>query len=244
MSFVQNWFGKECNIEVVKSIKENYLEPENTDLLSGKDLNEEIMKTPAMTKTMKSQDLGLKIVQHNLGASASACVNTLGVIRNEKTIPKNVKKALATHITNALIMQAKCMQDITFVRKNIVKPALNIKYADHMVLMQHHDDKKLFGSDLAKDIKEIEENSKASKEIGRVTTGFTPNTHPYLRGRGNFTARYRGQYRGNFLGRNVRPYQRFQRGGYQNQAQYQGYQPHNMGYQKHQTKGQTPKKHQ
>ena len=47
--FVDKWFGMECDTENVKIIKEKYLEPENTILLSGKELNEEIQKTTALS---------------------------------------------------------------------------------------------------------------------------------------------------------------------------------------------------
>ena len=41
---MQNWFGHECDMDILKKIKEKYPEPDNTDLLSGKDLNEEIFE--------------------------------------------------------------------------------------------------------------------------------------------------------------------------------------------------------
>ena len=207
--FVNHHFGNECDSETIKTIKEKYLEPENTFLLSGKDLNEEIQKTSAVNKTMKSRDFSLKIVQHNIGASATACIQSLDKIKSDEKIPKETKQHLAQTICDALVLQAKCMQDLSVTRMQLLKPALNRKFADQLVTLRHHDDKELFGKELSKSIKEIEDTSKATQDIGRYVAPYQSGKYtPTMRGRGYNRYHSRGFLaRTNGRGRAYRGYQ-------------------------------------
>ena len=55
--------------------------------------------------------MSLKIVQHNLGASATACIRiqTIDLIKQDKHIHKDTKQSISKAIDDALILQAKYM---------------------------------------------------------------------------------------------------------------------------------------
>ena len=149
---------------------------------------------------MKSKDFSLKLIQHNIGASATACIQSLDNIKNDKKIPQEIKQKLAQTICDALVLNAKCMQDISCVRMQLIKPALNHKFADQLIMLRHHDSKQLFGNDLAKDIKEIDEATKATRDLGRMNTTYSNSRSPTNANRGRgYNPRFQG--RGGFYGR-------------------------------------------
>ena len=213
LEFVNRYFGKECTIDMVKKVKSNYLEPENTNLLSGKDVNPEIDN--ALQRPMKRRDLSIKIVQHNLGAAATATIKSMTKLKQSTSIPDDIRSDLAKINTDALVLLAKSMHDLTIIRKQLVKAALNPKYADQLVAKSTYESKLLFGDNLGATIKSIEDTSSATSNI----TKYVP------RGRGYNNSSY-GRYtpRGSrpFLGRG-RPYYR--------RGQSHNYQPMHYGNQ-------------
>ncbi len=130
-------------------------------------------------------------------------------------------------------MTAKVMDDLSIMRRHLIKPYLNRKYAS--LASQKTYDKMLFGSDLAKSLKEAEDYSKATKDLGKnyQQNNFSPNFRPYgqrisnLRGtnRGAYGNAYATSYAGSYNSGYTRPFLVRGRGQYR-RGQSRDYIPH------------------
>ena len=213
LKFVNNIFGQELDSDHVNEIKERFPEPENTELLSGKHVNPEINRV--VPKYAKRRDYLLKMVQHNVGVTATSGLKALDDIKTSKVIPKNEKSKICKSVCDTIVMSAKVMDDLSIMRRHLIKPYLNKKYAS--LASQKTYDKFLFGSNLPKSLKEAEDYSHATKDLGKTyqqnsytqnsyQSGYRPygnrgsnNRGGYQRGYNNysrpFLPRGRGQYR-------------------------------------------------
>lgn len=229
---MDNIFGKELDKNHVNEIKDRFPEPENTDLLSGKNVNSEIFKV--IPKYSKKRDYLLKMIQHNVGVTATSGLKVLDDIKSSKVIPKSEKSKLCQSVCDSVVMSAKVMDDLSVMRRHLIKPYLNTKYAS--LPSQKSYDKLLFGNDLPKSLKDAEEYSKATKDLGKnyAQSNYNPNFRSYA----NKTSNLRGNQRGAYNTGYSRPFLARGRGQYRGGPQ-RGYNP-NYQNQFYQTKN--PKK--
>ena len=215
LKFLKQNYSQECDPNLVANIKNKYLEPENTDLLSGKTLNPEINKI--VSKYARKQDYYMKMIQHNVGVSGTIGFKALEEIKSNKEMPKSVKVQMSKILCDMIIVNAKIMDDMSVMRRQMIKPNLNRKYMD--LATQKSYGKYLFGDELTKSLKEVEDSSRATKDLGR----YIPPYQSYPSQQPNYPQQFRGNYgsrnfRGRFLARGRPVYRR----GYIPQNYYRG----------------------
>ena len=109
---VDNWFGQDCDTDYIKKLKDCYAEPENTDQLSGKDMNSEIYRT--LPEPKRTNDFWLKSVQTNVCTSAIANFRAIDLLlENKKDIRPDLLSTLCKHVSSAAKLTAKASSDIT-----------------------------------------------------------------------------------------------------------------------------------
>ena len=207
MPLVENFFNKEPNAEIIKTIKDRYPEPENCDVLSGKDVNLEIYR--GLNQFVKKRDHALKSIQAAVSTASIANLRlieeTLQLVKTNKLSRQsaNTIVKLASDSTKVL---AKGHSDISLFRKFLMRQQMEPKY--QQLCMRKTYDKLLFGKDLPKDIKDIDEESKIIKSIVRTNRYPRNNFQSYATatqsrpaGRGFLARPYRGGRRGQNRGR-------------------------------------------
>ena len=190
----------------LKTIIERYPEPENTENLSSKDINVEIYR--CLDPYVKKKDFVLKNVQGMMCTSSIANIRLIEEIANlykNKKISQQGANTLLKCASDSTKLLARAQSDISLFRKFLMKPHLQFKY--QQLCAKKTFGKNLFGDDLAKEIKDIDEESKIMKTVGkniRYKNRYEPYRNPYTqthsqRGRG-FLPRVRGA-RGNYRAR-------------------------------------------
>ena len=87
------------------------------------------------------------MMQHNVRVSAISGLKALEDIKTSKVIPRNEKSKMCKSVSDSIVMNAKVMDNLSIMRKHLINPYLNMKYAS--IASQKSYDKMLFGSDLA-----------------------------------------------------------------------------------------------
>ena len=214
---VENFFDREPDKDVAKTLKDRYPEPENVQSLSSKDINVEIYR--GLDSSVKKRDFVLKNVQGMMCTSSVAnlrIVEEVADLYKSKKISQGGANALLKYASDSTKMLARAQSDISLFRKFLMKPHLQYKYQP--LCTKRTFGKNLFGDDLAKEIKEIDEESKIMKTVsktkykqnrfepykpsyaqGQYGQGQTSQrgrgflSRPYQRGRSSYRARGRGQ---------------------------------------------------
>ena len=148
------------------------------------------------------------MIQHNVGVSAISGLKALEDIKISKVIPKSEKSKISKSVCDSIVMTAKVMDDLSIMRRHLIKPYLNKKIAS--MASQRSYDKMLFGSDLAKSLREAEDYSKATKDLGKnyAQTNYNPSYRPYIQRVASIRGFNRGAYGGIYSGYygNTRPF--------------------------------------
>lgn len=129
MPLVDNFFKKEPNPDSIKTIRDRYPEPDNCEVLSGKDVNLEIYRS--LNQFDKKRDHALKSIQ---AAVSTASVANLRLIEETLTLVKSkqLSKASANPIvklaSDSTKVLAKGHSDLSLFRKFLMKPQMEPKY--------------------------------------------------------------------------------------------------------------------
>ena len=213
MYLVENFFDREPDKDVAKTLKERYLEPENTENLSSKEVNVEIYR--CLDANVKKRDFFMKNVQGMMCTSSIAnlrMVEEISELYKNKKISHGGANALLKYASDSTKMLARAQSDISLFRKFLMKPHLQFKY--QQLCAKRTFGKHLFGNDLGKEIKEIDEESKIMKTVGK--SKFKTNRYePYKTQFSNNQQTQRGR---GFLSR---PYQRGSRQNYRSRGRGQ-----------------------
>ena len=210
MALVSKVFDKEPENAMVKSIKDKYLDPENCENLSGKTVNAEIYRN--LPAYMKKKDFCLKGIQGAIATASTAnlrLIDELASMKARGIITNEVANSLYQYACDSTKMLAKGYSDISVYRKFALKSQVQPSY--QQLCAKRTFGSMLFGNDLAKEVKNIAEESKIMRQFNKVPPQpvYAQRYHPYAdrnskngqyRGRGNFRPQY-GQYRGR-----TRPY--------------------------------------
>ena len=208
LKLVDDWFAKDVDSDYIKSLREMYVEPENTEHLSSKNMNSEIYRN--LNESVRKRDFILKAAQANITAAAVASCRMIDVLldENKDKLPKELAAALAQHVASNTKLLAKASSDISMVRKQCVKPYLDPKYS--ILCAQRCYTKNLFGEDLTKTLKEADELSKLTKSIAvpnKMSNKFRQQQYQQYKSYQQYQPQA-ARGRGSFSQRGQRPYQR------------------------------------
>ena len=89
-------------------------------------------------------------------------------IKLNKEMPKSVKVQMSKILCDMIIVNAKIMDDMSVMGRQMIKPNLTRKYMD--LATQTSNEKHLFGDELTKSLKKVEDSSRATKDLGRYST--------------------------------------------------------------------------
>lgn len=191
LMIAQNFFDKEPDDAGLKVISERYFEPENCTNLSGKSLNPELKNR--VPKSVRSRDINMKIIQQYVAAGATAnlrLIDTITDLVKGKKLDRGTGKSLIATASDSAKLLSKSYGELSLTRKKMLKPFMGKRYSSLGIKRTYGDT--LFGPDLAKEIKAIDEESKLMRGVGR---GFNSYQRPEFRGSKNGYQRGRGQFR-------------------------------------------------
>ena len=196
MHIVSKFFDTELDPAVVKTIKDRYLEPENCSNLSGKAVNVEIYR--CLNAGIRKKDFCLKGIQSAVATAAIAnlrMIDELTALCRAKQVSRTVADTLITHAADSTKVLAKGYGDISVFRKFVMKPHIQVKY--QQLCSKRTFGSSLFGDDLSKEVKTIDEESKIMRNFSRTFPGNnTQRYHPYdARAPKNWQPRGRGSFR-------------------------------------------------
>ena len=211
LHIVTDFFDKEPNTELIKEIKERYLEPENCTNLSGKSVNAEIYRE--INQYARTRDHGLRNIQCAVATAAVAnlrLVDELSDLFKRRKIDTEIAKSLMNHVSDSTKVLSKGYSDISVFRKCLMKPHVTYKY--QQLCSKRTYGNSLFGDDLGKEIKEIDEQSKIMKRFNKSNPAYGSQQYRYkpysdhrfsdyrppkngMRGRGTYRPSY-SQFRG------------------------------------------------
>ena len=205
MNIVSGFFDKEPDSKVIKTIKDRYLIPENCENLSGKEVNVEIYR--GLNSHIRKKDFCLKGIQNAVSTAAIAnlrLIDDVSRLYKEHNINHAARNKLLQLSCDAAKVLAKGYADISVFRKFVMRPHIQQKY--QQLCTKRTYGPSLFGTDLAKEVKTIDEESKIMRHLGRPQHSQSFNSqhryHPYQsdarfskngaqRGRGAFRPQYR-----------------------------------------------------
>ena len=209
MILVKSFFEKEPETGMFKTIIERYPEPDNAAILSSKNLNSEIYRN--INKFTKTRDLKARSIQSGI---TTACIANLRLVDELTKLHKLGKlkddkfKSLLQLASDSTKLMAKSSSDLSLFRKSLLRPHVQPKY--QMLCGTRTAGPTLFGSDLAKEVKAIDDESKIMRQLNKPQNAYhqrfdrSGSKNWQARGRGYFRPQY-GQNRGKqrqFRGRN------------------------------------------
>ena len=216
-----NFFDKEPDNSQLKTLKDKYLEPENCTNLSAKQVNSEIFRF--LNPNIKKKDFCLKVIQGAVSTAATAnlqLIDEFAALKRDSNVGSERITTMFQKACDATKLLSKAYADLSVFRKFIMRPHIQSSY--QQLCAKRTYGQFLFGDDLAKEVKSIDDESKIMRQFNRPNSNFYRYSHPdsraskngLHRGRGQFRPQF-GQYRHQFSqyrGRN-RPYRA--RGGRQ-----------------------------
>ena len=133
---------------------EKYITPDNCEALSVPKVNLTIWEN--LKSTTRAKDARLQKVQKALMRGITAFARSVDGTQ------------LSDTQQDALALLSSANYELNCVRKEFIRPEINPKYA-HLCKASTHTSKLLFGDDLSKQVKELQEEQKAA--VGVVRTG-------------------------------------------------------------------------
>ena len=219
LSFVSKLFEHELDPQAVKDIKERYLTPENGEMLTGKSINVEIYRQ--LEPNIKKRDFLTKGIQSSMATASIAnirLIEMLSTLRKQGEIKLDVAKSLLKFACDSTKVLSKGFSDLSVYRKGTLRPHVQPKY--QQLCSKRTYGNMLFGDDLSKEVKAIDEESKIMRHFARSqttgnfghqqsfnqshrygqTSAYGHRYQPYSkngqqRGRGSFRPQF-NQYRG------------------------------------------------
>ena len=179
---VRNWFETETDNSTIKSIIDRYPVPEQCSELSGKQINAEIYRN--LSTHAKKRDFRLKSTQSAVATAAIAnlrLIDTLTGLFENGQLTRETTNLLLQFSSDATKLLAKGYADLSLIRKSLLRPNIQTKY--QQLCQQRTYGETLFGSDLTKDVKSIDDNSKIVFNMTRTQTqnyGQQIRAHPYV----------------------------------------------------------------
>ena len=218
-----NLCTKDCDHELLKEVREKYLRPSNATYVMTPRVNEPIWKAEAMTQSLKEGDLQLKRIQDNVVSGIHALMkitNQLGELllsNPEDALLKDWHQSLY----DGLFLVGHASFQLSQNRRDTLRPVFSKDYKALCAKIRPITEL-LFGSELHKDCKEMEETTKATvkalRKVGQPQgqrgargahrgrgswsgpwrySGYQWNPR-YSRGAGSFRGRSSGFHRGRF----------------------------------------------
>ena len=208
------FFDNDFDKSLLKPILERHCEPENCENLSAKLLNQEVFRS--LPSWPKKRDIKLCNIQGSVAASATSSLRLLDTVTElcrAGQLEKASAKTLLSLACDASKLAAKAYSDVSLLRKASLKPHLDQKYQS--LCERKTFGPQLFGDDLTKEIKTIDDESKVMRNIGKAPYR---RFNPGFQNPKNFSARGRGQFRPHNRGQ--RPF-KFRRGQHRGQSNQQ-----------------------
>ena len=169
--------------------------PGNCDGLVTVKMNPLVMD--AMSTAAKANDRRLMYINTSVVKAATILVKTVNKM-SEMESENPVYKEFVDNCFSSLALLGHANRQIQWARRDIVKPELKDEYA-HLCNHTLPYTSFLFGDDVSKAAKEIEDTAKISNKINRNYRGGYRG-RPFTRGP-RFRGRARGAYRGTSVGR-------------------------------------------
>ena len=206
-ALVSKVFDNEPESNMVKSIIERYPEPENCDNLSGKAVNEEVFRSIDSQK--KTKDFYLKKIQSTVATASIVnlrLIDELAGLKKQQQVNSDIANSLFKYTCDSTKLLAKCYADLSLFRKSLLRPHIQTSY--QQLCTKRTFGPKLFGTDLAKEVKNIDEESKIMRQFSKTRPFANGQKHQghfdsrqsknwQTRGRGQFRPQY-AQYRPNY----------------------------------------------
>ena len=140
---MDDWFAQDADSDYIKSLRDLFVEPENTEHISSKNMNSEIYRN--LNESVRTHGFILKATQCNITAAGSCRMIDVLLDDNKDKLPKELALSLAQQVSSNTSLLAKASSDISMVRKQCVKPYLDPKYG--ILCAQRCYSKNLFGND-------------------------------------------------------------------------------------------------
>ena len=152
---------KKLNSEKLKSISDKYQRPANCTSMTGIKCNPEIWSQLSSTK--KRTDLQLHNIQQIVLKSAVATLQTTNALATSKS--DDDYSQLLSQSVDTVALLAHAHSQLSQVRRDQIKPILKQEYSTICSAEIQPDSKWLFGSDLAKALKDAKEASTISSSL-------------------------------------------------------------------------------
>ena len=163
-TIVKSSFTKKLAQEKMKALQESYQRPKNCDVLAPVKVNPEIWAK--MKPDTRNKDLELQKIQMKLCKTAAALSEVADSLLSDKTANKKKIPEYVKHIMDSVAMVGAATQDLHVRRREQIKPDLNVQYrslCSAQVPVTSH----LFGDDLAKTLKDINETCRVGAQVSK-----------------------------------------------------------------------------
>ena len=177
---VNERFLVNLNVEKIIEKEKMYLRPNNCPNLIVPKCNDEIWHH--LNKGQRSGDIKLANIQRAIASSATAMIQIVeGLLASAKSGKAPETHALVGKACDALALLGHASQDISFRRREAIKPSLKKEYGG---LMSRNVPvtSKLFGDDVLKTMKDLKQESYISREAANISgpknekrSGFGPH---------------------------------------------------------------------
>lgn len=206
---MKRW-GKKLNPDKLKTIIGKYKPPANCTSMTttGCKCNPEIWSQLSSTK--KRTDLQLSNLQQVVLKAAVATLQTTNTLVNEKS--DTDKSELLTQSIDTVALLAHAHTQVSQLRRDQIKPVLKQEYSTICSAEVQPDSNWLFGSDLAKTLKDAKEASHISSSFKHYSTKPYSNNKRVSRSNKNNSS-YKQPQR-NFLWRSQSKYQSKRKGNW------------------------------
>ena len=164
---MKRW-GKKLNPEKLKIISDKYQRPANCTSMTGIRCNPEIWSQLSSTK--KRTDLHLFNIQQVVLKVAAASLQTTNALANSKS--GDDQSHLLAQSVDIIALLAHAHTQISQLRREQIKPILKQEYSTISSAEIQPDSKWLFGSDLAKTLKDAKEASSISSSLRNNSNKF------------------------------------------------------------------------
>ena len=176
------WFGGPLPQEIKSDLKDKYLPPDNTHLFEAKTINAEIYKN--LNANQKRMDSRIKSVESLISTSSVAMFRAIDMILDTNSV-SDKEKALLSILSDIGKIQSFAVSETILLRKQLLRPALSYKYGS-LASKIDYDSKELFGEDLGKVVKDLEESSKVMNQVSNRARPFLRG-NPRMRGQSRYT---------------------------------------------------------
>ena len=175
---------KKLNPEKLKSISDKYHHPANCTSITGIKCNPEIWGQLSSTK--KRTDLHLSNIQQTVLKATAATLQTTNALVTSKSVDGHSQLLAQSVDTIALLAHAHTQ--LSQLRRDQIKPILKQEYSTICSAEIQPDSKWLFGSDLAKTLKDAKEASSISSSLRNNSYKAYSNNKTPARSNKNFSS--------------------------------------------------------